>query len=143
MVNPEQTIFYAIEKAIKSYRQFAQKKLSDSGFDITIDQGLILNIIRDNPGITQQQIAARAFKDHASVTRIIDNLVNRNILRRDFHREDRRRFNLSITDTGLVVLRRMKPLVLANRKKALTGISATEIEILEHILQRITDNCQK
>jgi DNA-binding MarR family transcriptional regulator len=141
MTNPDQTVFYSIEKTIKSYRQFAQKNLNGSGFDITIDQGLILNIIKDNPGITQQQIAVKAFKDHASVTRIIENLVVRKILHRDFHANDRRRFNLSITESGLNIMTQMEPVIDANRKKAIAGISSGEIDILKNLLQRITDNC--
>ena len=142
MTQSEHTIFYSIEKAIKSYRQFAQKSIIASGFDITIDQGLILNIIHDNPGISQQQIAVRAFKDHASVTRIIENLVSRDILHRDFHKDDRRRFNLSITDLGATLIRQIKPVVNANRKKATKGISPSEIETLKNLLERITDNCK-
>lgn len=142
MQNSEQTIFYSIEKSIKSYRQFAQKNISRKGFDITIDQGLILNIIQNNPDITQQQIAINAFKDHASVTRIIENLVTRKILARDFHSDDRRRFNLSITSQGLKILRQMRPIVISNRKKALKGISNQEIEMLKNILNKITENCK-
>jgi len=142
MEKPELTIFYSIEKAIKSYRQFAQKNITEKGFDITIDQGLILSLIQDNPDITQQQIAVNAFKDHASVTRIIENLVTRKILTRDFHPDDRRRFNLSITPLGSKLLSLMKPVVISNRKKALHGISNKEIETLKKILNKITDNCQ-
>ena len=142
MQKPDQTIFYTIEKAIKSYRQFAQKNIADKGFAITIDQGLILSLIQDNPGITQQQIAVQAFKDHASVTRIIENLVNRKLLTRDFHPGDRRRFSLSLTTLGSETLQQMKPVVTANRKKALKGISGEQMETLKNILDQITENCQ-
>ena len=94
-------------------------------------------------GISQKQIAVKAFKDHASVTRIIENLVGRKILHRDFHADDRRRFHLSITDLGLRIIGGMKPVIEANRKKAMAGISAGEIEMLKKVLERITDNCLK
>lgn len=141
MEKPGQTVFYIIEKAIKSYRQFAQKNITEKGFAITIDQGLILSLIQDNPGITQQQIAVQAFKDHASVTRIIENLVTRKLLTRDFHPDDRRRFSLSLTTLGSETLQQMKPVVAANRKKALKGISVQEMETLRNILDQITENC--
>lgn len=142
MEKPDQTIFYTIEKAIKSYRQFAQKNITDKGFVVTIDQGLILSLIQDHPGITQQQIAVQAFKDHASVTRIIENLVTRKLLTRDFHPDDRRRFSLSLTTPGSEILLQMKPVVTANRKKALKGISAEQMETLKTILDQLTENCQ-
>ncbi|WP_339071055.1 MarR family transcriptional regulator [Chitinophaga sp. 212800008-4] len=138
----EQTVFYYIERAIKSYRQFVQRNITEKGFETTIDQGLILSIIQNNPGITQQQIAIAAFKDHASVTRIIENLVSKQILKREFHAEDRRRFHLTITPYGLKMLQQMKPVVNAYRKKALQGITAQEIELVKNILHRISENCQ-
>lgn len=142
MIQAEQTIFYSIEKAIKTYRQFAQKNIKKNGFDITIDQGLVLNIIQNNPEISQQDIAKRAFKDHASVTRIIENMVEKNILKRDFHSEDRRRFLLTPTDHGLEILNQIRPIVNNNRSQALKGISQEEIETLKNILQKITENCK-
>lgn len=47
-------IFYNMDKAIKSYRMYAQKKLKENGFKITIDQWLIIKTILENPAITQQ-----------------------------------------------------------------------------------------
>ncbi|MET0392827.1 MAG: MarR family transcriptional regulator [Chitinophagaceae bacterium] len=141
MQKPDQTVFYGIEKAIKSYRQFAQKNITDKGFAITIDQGLILSLIQDYPGITQQQIAIRAFKDHASVTRIIENLVSRKLLTRDFHPDDRRRFSLGLSTLGSETLHQLKPVASANRKKALKGVSVQELETLKNILDQITENC--
>lgn len=142
MARPEQTIFYSIEESIKSYRQFAQKRINDKGFDITIDQGLILSIIHDNPGISQKEIAIRAFKDHASVTRIIELLVKRNFLKRDSFEEDRRRFNLNVTEEGKTILTEIQPIVDVNRKTAIEGISEEEIELLRKLVNKITVNCR-
>ena len=143
MAKPQQTIFYSIEESIKSYRQFAQKNITEKGFDITIDQGLILNIIAENPDISQKEISAMAFKDHASITRIIELLVKRNFLERDFNSDDRRRFSLSLTELGKNTLKQIEPIVNSNRKAALEGVSAEEIETLKKILTKITANCKK
>ncbi|MCV9926703.1 MarR family transcriptional regulator [Flavobacterium sp. LS1R49] len=142
MAKPEQTIFYNIEESIKSYRQFAQKNINDEGYDITIDQGLILNIIQENPGISQKEISRRAFKDHASITRIIELLVKRDFLKRDFNSEDRRRFDLSLTEFGKDTLTKIEPIVDLNRKNAIEGVSVEEMELLKNILQKITANCR-
>ncbi len=138
----EQIIFYALEKSIKTYRQFAQKSINKKGLDITIDQWLVLKTIQSNPDITQQQIAVNVFKDYASITRIVEILVSKEILNRDFHAEDRRRFNLTITKNGLEILSGLAPIVQSNRKKALDGISTAEIEMLKRVLNKITENCK-
>ncbi|ASK32712.1 MarR family transcriptional regulator [Chryseobacterium sp. T16E-39] len=142
MAKSEQTIFYSIEESIKSYRQFAQKQINDQGFDITIDQGLILSIINENPGIPQKEIARRAFKDVASVTRIIELLVKSGFLKRDSFEKDRRRFTLHLTAKGKKILTEIQPIVDANRKKAVEGISEEEIELLRKLVNKISANCR-
>jgi hypothetical protein len=84
------TLFYALERAIKTYRQFAQEQIAAAGIDITIDQWLVLKTLRDNPDITQQ-IGVRVFKDFASITRIIQLLVTKGFIKRANH---------SATDAG-------------------------------------------
>ncbi|MES2565546.1 MAG: MarR family transcriptional regulator [Bacteroidota bacterium] len=142
MESLDQVIFYSLEKSIKSYRQFAQKSINKKGLDITIDQWLVLKTIQNNPDISQQQIAINVFKDYASITRIVELLVEKKILNRDFHADDRRRFNLTITKQGAAVLKGLAPVIQSNRKRALEGISNKEIETLKRLLNKITENCK-
>lgn len=138
----EQIIFYSLDKAIKSYRQMAQKNINKQNIDITIDQWLLLTTIRNNPDVTQLQIAQSVFKDLASITRMIEILVKKEILNRDFHPDDRRRFSLSVTDKGLQILNDLEPVIQSNRSKALEGISADEIRSMQILLNKIADNCK-
>lgn len=142
VINPSQTVFYAIEKTIKVYRQFAQKRIVVQGIDITVDQLLILRAIQDHEEITQKQIADMVFKDYASVTRIIDLLVKKEYLERKMHTVDRRRFDLTITEAGNQVLNHLDDTVDTYRKDALNGISKNDEELLKKLLQKITNNCQ-
>lgn len=138
----DQIIFYSLDKAIKSYRQMAQKNINKQNLDITIDQWLLLTAISNNPNATQQEIAASVFKDLASITRMIELLVKKEILVRDFHPDDRRRFVLSITPKGQSILSDLEPIIKSNRSKALESVTSSEIELLKEILNRIADNCK-
>jgi MarR family transcriptional regulator for hemolysin len=70
-----ETLFYALEKSIKSYRQFAQARISDAGVHITIDQWLVLRTLQENPDVTLQQIGVLVFKDFGSIWLIVELLV--------------------------------------------------------------------
>lgn len=133
-------IFYALDKSIRSYRQYAQKQLKAEGFDITIDQWLVLKCIQENEAISQQQIAASVFKDVASVTRIIELLVKNEYLTRSFHSTDRRRFELKLTDKAVVLISKIKPYTEQNRTKALQGLTDKDIKQLHSMLQVIIEN---
>jgi len=134
------TVFYSLENAIKSYRQFGQRDINRTGLDITIDQWLVLKTLEDSPGISQQQLAALVFKDVASITRITDLLVKKSYLNRDFHATDRRRFELTITDDGRKIIDTLKPIVKNYRTAALNGITDSELELLDHTLKKIIAN---
>lgn len=134
-------IFYTMDKAIKSYRMYAQKKLKENGFKITIDQWLIIKAIVENPTITQQEIAKNVFKDNASVTRIIELLVKSEYLERKDNPGDRRKSLLVVTEEGKSIIYKVQNLVLENRKNALDTISTSELETMNLALKKIITNC--
>ena len=137
----EDIIFYDIDKAIKSYRQFAQKNIKDSNINITIDQWLILKSIKDNLGLTQKKIAEMVFKDYASVTRIIETLVKRSYLKRSFHETDRRRYKLELTSKANKTLKKLLPIIHSNRSQGLEGVSLRALKQMQKTLKTIIDNC--
>jgi MarR family transcriptional regulator for hemolysin len=136
-------LFYTIDKAIKTYRQFAQEQLKKANIDITIDQWLVLNTIAEQPGISQAHIADHVFKDDASVTRIIEKLVENKFLKRNFHETDRRMISLKITIKGIDVIRKVNRVAVKYRATALDGLSKKEIELTEETLLKIINNCKK
>ena len=136
-------IFYTMDKAIRTYRQYAQKQLKDAGFSITIDQWLIIKGILENPGLSQQELAKIVFKDNASVTRMIELLVKGEYLKRATHTTDRRRENLIVTPAGKKVITDVQKIVLKNRARALDGIDQKRVESMKETLQAIIENCEK
>lgn len=120
----------------------AQHNMLKQGFDLTIDQWLVLKSIIDNPAWTQNQIADAVFKDFASVTRIIDLLVKKGYLTREMHSGDRRRFKLDPTSKALENLKAMEPITKSNRELAMRGISQAEAQAVQQCLTRIIENCK-
>jgi len=138
----ENITFYMIDKTIRTYRNYAQKKLREKGYKITIDQWLIIKAILQYPDIQQQDLAEKVFKDNASVTRIIELLVKSNYVEREVNQNDRRRSHLHVTDSGKRIIDDVQELILQNRKVTLSGVSERELEILNSTLLKIIENCQ-
>ncbi len=137
------TIFFQLDRAIKSYRQYAQKQLSSKGFQITVDQWLVLKTITDQPDISQNEIAEFIFKDKASVTRIIDLLITKGYLQRETSAENRRRVKLTITKVGKNIIQEILPTIKAYRKNALISIEDNELTTMSKALEKIIKNCSK
>lgn len=140
MKTPSKTVFYTIEKTIKSYRKFANQNFLKVVDDITIDQKLILQYLNAFPELNQKEIADLVFKDNASLTRMIDLMVNKKFLKRSMNTEDRRRFKIDITPKGKDILNKLEPVIVSNRKKAFSGITEEELIQLEITLKKILSN---
>lgn len=140
MKTPSKTVFYTIEKTIKSYRKFANQNFLKVVDDITIDQKLILQYLNAFPELNQKEIADLVFKDNASLTRMIDLMVNKKFLKRSMNTEDRRRFKIDITPKGKEILNKLEPVIVSNRKKAFSGITEEELIQLEITLKKILSN---
>lgn len=136
-------VFYNIDKAIRTYRVYAQKQLKQKGYKITIDQWLIIKSIIENPDISQQELGELVFKDNASVTRMVELLVKAKYLVRKPYSGDRRRVRLVVTKACLKLIEDMHSLVIANRKHALQNISSKDIDLLNKALGQIILNCQE
>lgn len=137
----QDVLFYSLESASKAYRRFAQARLYAAGIDITIDQWLVLKTIHESADVTLQQVGAAVFKDFASVTRIVQLLERKGLLRRKRHPTDGRRSELVLTGSGESVIRTVEPIAQANRRQALDGIDAEHLARLRAVLKRITENC--
>ena len=137
----QDVLFYSLESASKAYRRFAQARLSAAGIDITVDQWLVLKTIHESPDVTLQQVGVAVFKDFASITRIVQLLERKGLLRRKPHPTDGRRSELVLTRSGESVIRTVEPIAQAYRRQALDGIEAEEVARLRAVLKRITENC--
>ena len=140
--NPTGTVLYLIEQAIKEYRKVSQKNITKVIKDITIDQCLILIILNQNENISQNILANLIFKDKASVTRMVELMVKKEYLNRSIHTQDRRKFNLVITEKGKNTIDLLSPIIQINRKTALNGLSVEEIDFLDKTLNKIIINCK-
>lgn len=140
---PSETVFHTIESTIKEYRKFSQKNISTVLEDMTIDQGMVLLFLNEYPELTQKEIAVLVFRDNASMTRMINNMVQKKYLSRSMNDQDRRRFKLDITSKGKEVLNLLPTIIQNNRKSSLAGITKNELNQLGSILNKIKSNITK
>ena len=135
--------FYTVEKAVKSYRQLAQKNIFKAGFNITIDQWLVMKVVVENDRISQEEIADEVFKDAASVTRIIALLINKDYVTALKNDSDKRKSILTVTKKGRVVLKQIHPIIEANRKLAFAGIASKSLRQTADVMKLIQHNCTR
>ncbi len=135
------TLLYTLDKCFRTYNQFAQRNVRKAGYEITIDQWLILKSVAENPNITQNDISKIVFKDNASITRIIQLLVNAGFLVREIHPTDRRRMTLTLTESGKKITIDVNEIAVKNRAAALDRLDSKQINEMKNTLLQIIKNC--
>ena len=138
---PTQSVLYTLEQAIKGYRRLCQQNIDKVMANLTVDQGLTLVVLDKYPDLSQQQLAELVFKDKASITRIIELLVQKGLVSRAIHPTDRRKFDLHLTAVGRTTLTQLAGPIALNQRTALQGLSEQELAQFETTLRKIIANC--
>src|SRR6185369_2764911 len=111
-----------------------------SRFDITAPQLIVLASVANREADSAAGLCKNISYDPGAMTRMIDRLEQKGLVRRNPNPEDRRATNLEITTAG----RALYPQLLAAKESVqaqfLRGFSEQEVRVLEQLLNRMLDN---
>jgi DNA-binding MarR family transcriptional regulator len=136
----QRAYFFKIDTTIKKIRNALQKQLQNAGFDLTVDQWVLLDHIERKPGISQNELAEMTFKDPPTVTRIIDLIEKKGLVERGLVPGDRRKFNLFLTDAGFVLYQKAFPIVAEIRRKGWGDLEEDDYQHFVRIMDSIYNN---
>jgi DNA-binding MarR family transcriptional regulator len=131
---------FLLDRTARRVKQYAQRRFKELGFNVTVDQWLILRHLYDNDDLNQKELAELVFKDTPTLTRIIDLLCEKGLTKRRLHPEDRRSFNICLTTQGRARVEQLKPKVKDVRLKAWEGLSERDFAQFKRILNAIYVN---
>ena len=80
--------------------------------------------------------------EQPSISRIVTQLEREGLARRNVSSEDSRVVNVSLTAAGEKAFKEIYPTAQRHQKRALTGFSRKEIDVLTGYLRRIQDNIE-
>ncbi|MBU3156501.1 MarR family winged helix-turn-helix transcriptional regulator [Clostridium estertheticum] len=108
--------------------------------DITHEQWIILSCLKDNDGCIQKELAEKIDKDKAAITRLVDALEKRKLIKRECNANDRRVFLVYLTEEGRNIQEKLAPLSEVSSNQALKGLSEEETKQLKLLLIKILSN---
>jgi DNA-binding MarR family transcriptional regulator len=129
--------FFKIDTTIKRIRNTLQKQFAEAGFDLTVDQWVLLDHIARNPGISQNALADLTAKDPPTVTRIIDLLTKKTLVERRAADGDRRKFAVWLTPPGEAKYAEVLPTVSALRRKGWGKLSDDDYQHFVRIMDSL------
>lgn len=138
--NLDEVIYFLSERMMRRAREYSKSEFAKQGFDISIDQWVILKRIWEEQGISQVDLANATYKDPASVTRILDILEKKGFSERRVDENSRRAYKIFLTTEGVKLFDKMLPLVQAIRAKGIENLNEEEIQITKSVLRKMYSN---
>src|SRR5687767_11823649 len=92
---------FLLDRTARRVKQYAQQQFKEQGFNITVDQWIVLKNLHEREEMKQNELAELLFKDNPTLTRIIDLLCDKGLTVRNVHPSDRRSFVVSLTKSGV------------------------------------------
>lgn len=129
-----------LDRTARRVKQYAQQRFNELGFNITVDQWVVLKHLREKTEMKQNELAELLFKDNPTLTRIIDLLCEKGLAVRNTNPEDRRSFNVSLTKEGVKKVDQLNPKVKDIRFQAWDGLTERDFNQFKKILNTIYEN---
>jgi MarR family transcriptional regulator, multiple antibiotic resistance protein MarR len=111
-------------------------------FGITGMQFAILKNVTEGAAETAADLCRLLHYDTGSMSRLVDRLEEKGLMRRERSKDDRRVVSLRITGAGRTVLPRLRDSAARVIQRMLSGFSAAEVTDLRGLLGRMIENGQ-
>ena len=140
----QEALGFTMEKTVKLMKQtFNKILLLHQEIDITVDQWVLINILHKYGALSQQELGVLTFKDAPTITRMIDLLVQKELIQRKEDESDRRKFSICLTENGINTYILIEPIVQEFRSDAYIDISDDELDIMDKTMKKIYNNLTK
>ena len=120
-----------------------QRIFKNNGFDITVEQWMILLLLWKKNGRTQQEIANIIGKDKGTISPQIDGLEKRELIMRMQDQNDKRHNLICLTRKGRDMEEQLVPLGFTNIEVAQYGITEEDLKTCKEVLRRICMNLEE
>jgi len=140
--NLQKSLGFKLELASRLTTGNFSKKLKEDKFPITPEQWGVINFLLHEDGLTQNQISKLVGKDHTCVSRLIENLIKKNIVKKIPDPDDKRINLIYLTEEGKKIQNNVVPTVKENLHKVFFNVTDEEKIIFSKVLDKIIKNLE-
>lgn len=138
------TVSLSLAKKVVLNLSFTKNVLSDhfleilKPYDLSSEQYNVLRILRGQKGkpANMSCIQERMIAKTSNTTRLVDKLLNKELVVRKICPNNRRKMEITITEKGLAVLEELDPKVIAHENFFASKLSTQELELLNELLEK-------
>lgn len=115
----------------------------EEGIDISPEQLTVLSLLWKKDRVTQQELCNITFKDKPNMTRLIDSLEEKGLVKRTVDENDKRNNLIVLTAEGKAIEEKAFLVANTTMRKALVNVSSQELAIGQNLLKKIFNNMQE
>lgn len=130
-------LIYTVCMTSYAMKDGLRKEFLKNGYDITIDNFAILTRLWQQDNLVQQQLCELTCKNKSNLTRILDTMEKKDMIKRTSNPIDRRSFTISLTDYSISLKNSITKIAQEYSDKIFDKISETDIEDLNIIFSKI------
>ena len=108
-------------------------------FGIGVTEWRVIAVLGRYPGLSAGAVAARTAMDKVAVSRAVARLLERGLVERDTHGDDRRRSVLALSRNGQRIYDDIAPLALDLERRLLSRLDRDERAALDALLDKLAD----
>lgn len=137
-------IGHAIVASGRAIKVFNLEMYSKNGFEITPEQYLVLNMIKDDENLSQNKLCELLYKDKSNMARLISVLEEKGLVEKTPQQDNKKPLNIiKITQKGRELRKKITPLMNESRKNYLKDISQDDMYCCIKVLTKIQENLKK
>ena len=138
--NIDNTIGYALNRCVILLRLKLAQKFSESGYDITPEEWVILNRLWQKEGRSQNELAETTIKDKTTVTRLLNRMENKGLVVRQSSNEDSRVKLVHLTPYAKELETVLVPIAKELLSAGVADIDKGDVDIALSVLKKIELN---
>jgi MarR family transcriptional regulator, organic hydroperoxide resistance regulator len=130
-----------IHKTDLNLTSFIKTKLEP--YNLAPEQNLIMMLLWEQEGLTQNQLVEYLNKDKTNIARMASSLEKKGFIRRVHCNDDRRSVRLYLTENGKSLGEAVLPITERFNEIVTSGMTKEELVQLERLLSKINSNIKK
>jgi DNA-binding MarR family transcriptional regulator len=112
-------------------------------FDLAPEQNLIMMLLWEQDGLSQQQLVTKLDKDKTNIARMASSLEKKGFIKRSNCNIDRRSLKLYLTPCGKKLGEKVIPIAEEFNEVICKGISEEELQLMETLLEKMNQNVRE
>ena len=111
-------------------------------YNLTNQQYNVLRILRGqkNKPANLSTLQERMIDRSSNTTRLVDKLIQKKLVTRNVCPDNRRKVEISITETGLDILEKLDPITSQTNKDVLQNLNSEELKTLNNLLDKLRND---